>query len=121
MNRRSQSPRPQSSVPRPGSQGPIAALVLAGAMTVLGPVAADAIYKSVDAQSRVSYSTIDPVPGSADTVEAMRIRTAAEAPPPGTLGGAPPLGPGASPRAQSGSGREPGRRGNSLRPKPSRP
>jgi len=88
MNRRPLSPRASSSAPCAGSRGPIAALVLAGAATALGQVAADAIYKSVDAQGRVSYSTTPPVPGSADTAEAMRIRTGAEAPPPGVGQGA---------------------------------
>ena len=103
MNRHPQSPRAPSSAPRPGSRGPIAALVLAGSVTALGAVAADAIYKSVDAQGRVSYSTTAPVPGSAGTVEPMRIRTGAEAPPPGAVGGLPPPGPGASPGAGQGA------------------
>ncbi|AUB80705.1 DUF4124 domain-containing protein [Candidatus Thiodictyon syntrophicum] len=87
MNRCPLSPRASSSAPRPGCRGfIIAALVLAGAATALGAVAADAIYKSVDAQGRVSYSTTAPVPDSAGTVEAMRIRIGAEAPPPGGVG-----------------------------------
>ena len=99
MNRRSLSRRALSSAPRPRSRGPVAALILAGAATALGVVAADAIYKSVDAQGRVSYSTTAPVPGSAGTVEALRIRTGTEAPPVGVVQGA-DAGPAALPSPQ---------------------
>jgi len=90
--------------PAPGPR----ALLLSGLLMGAGPLGAATIYKSVDGDGRVSYSTELPAHGSSRSVEAMRIRTGPEgeaSPGAGLNAQVPPPGPAARPGATQGAGR----------------
>ena len=71
------------------------------AVIASGPVGADAIYKSVDTEGKVTYSAAPPPPGSARRVEEVRIEQGATAPPPQDAGTAKPPGPRPDPKQRS--------------------
>lgn len=61
-----------------------AGIALVCSLVATGTVYADAIYKSVDAEGNVTYSTTPPTQGKGQRVQELRIQTGPTAPPPET-------------------------------------